>query len=86
MKIRCVWEHNGNDSIVYSDNFAGAYTRGRTREEAIRKMPLEIAAYLRWAGKPLPDVPETELFRKKHRNSRFPTLTPMCFLTGNGKN
>ena len=44
MKIRCVWEHNGNDSIVYSDNFAGAYTRGRTKEEAIRKMPLENAA------------------------------------------
>ena len=65
MKIRCVWEHNGNDSIVYSDNFAGAYTRGRTKEEAIRKMPLEIAAYLRWAGKPLLDFPETEIVQEK---------------------
>ncbi len=65
MKIRCVWEHNGNDSILYSDNFTGAYTRGRTKEEAIRKMPLEIAAYLRWAGKPLPDVTETEIVQEK---------------------
>ena len=65
MKIRCVWEHNGNDSIVYSDNFAGAYTRGRTKEEAIRKMPLEIAAYLRWVGKPLLDFPETEIVQEK---------------------
>lgn len=65
MKIRCVWEHNGNDSIVYSDNFAGAYTRGRTREEAIRKMPLEIAAYLRWAGKPSIDLAEPEIVQEK---------------------
>ncbi len=65
MKIRCVWEHNGNDSILYSDNFTGAYTRGRTKEEAIRKMPLEIATYLRWAGKPLHDFPETEIVQEK---------------------
>ncbi len=25
MKIRCVWEHNGNDTILYSDNFIGAF-------------------------------------------------------------
>lgn len=65
MKIRCVWEHNGNDSIVYSDNFAGAYTRGRTKEEAIRKMPLEITAYSRWAGKPSIDLAEPEIVQEK---------------------
>lgn len=45
VKIECVWEHNGNDSILYANNFIGAFTRGATKEEAIGKMPLEIASY-----------------------------------------
>jgi hypothetical protein len=40
MKIECVWEHNGNDSILYSGNIIGAFTRGKTKEEAIGKMPV----------------------------------------------
>lgn len=32
MKIKCVWEHNGNDSLLYSNNFIGAFTRGETLE------------------------------------------------------
>ena len=35
MKIRCVWEHNGDDSILYADNFVGAYTRGEWKGEAV---------------------------------------------------
>lgn len=50
MKIRCVWEHNGDDSLLYAGNFAGAFTRGSSREEVIRKMPSEIEAYLKWKG------------------------------------
>lgn len=38
MKIRCVWEHNGNDSILYSDNYVGAFTRGESKDIAMRKM------------------------------------------------
>ena len=34
MKVRCVWEHNGNDSILYAENFIGAFTRGSSLEEA----------------------------------------------------
>ncbi len=26
MKIRCVWEYNSDDSILYADNFIGAFT------------------------------------------------------------
>ncbi len=33
MKIRCVWEHHGNDTLLYSDNFVGAFTRGASRED-----------------------------------------------------
>lgn len=48
MKIRCVWEHNGNDSMLYSSNFVGAFTRGESKEIALSKMQDEIKAYLRW--------------------------------------
>ena len=48
MKIHCVWEHNGNDSMIYASNFIGAFTRGENREIALGKMQDEIKAYLRW--------------------------------------
>ena len=35
MKINCVWEHNGNDSILYASDFVGAFTRGASKEEAV---------------------------------------------------
>ena len=53
MEIRCVWEHNGNDSIVYAENFIGAFARGESREAALRKMPAEILAYQAWRGQPV---------------------------------
>lgn len=48
MKIKCVWEHNGNDSLLYSANYIGAFTRGETKEIALSKMQGEVEAYLRW--------------------------------------
>ena len=38
MEIHCVWEHNGGDSLLYAENFAGAFTRGTNRDIAIGKM------------------------------------------------
>ena len=52
MKTECVWEHNGDDSMLYSSEFIGAFSRGASKEEALRKMPREIAAYCAWSGQP----------------------------------
>lgn len=65
MKIRCVWEHHGNDTLLYSDNFVGAFTRGASREEALEKMPSEIMSYLRWKNVEIPTALETELVQEK---------------------
>lgn len=65
MKIRCVWEHNGDDSILYADNFIGAFTRGASKTEALRKMPSEIRSYLKWKGDTAPTVLETEIVQEK---------------------
>lgn len=54
MEIRCIWEHNGADSLLYAENLVGAYTRGASLEEALAKMPAEGEAYLRWLGQDVP--------------------------------
>lgn len=50
MTVNCVWEHNGNDTLLYAVEYVGAYTRGETLEAAIEKMPAEIFSYLKWRG------------------------------------
>ena len=60
MKIRCVWEHNGEDSLLYAEHFPGAFTRGAGRAAALAKMPGEIASYLKWRGETVPDALEAE--------------------------
>lgn len=65
MKIRCVWEHNGDDSILYADNFIGAFTRGASKELAIEKMPSEIRSYLMWKGGLISDSFEPEIVQEK---------------------
>ncbi len=54
--VRCAWEHNGNDSLLYARDYIGAYTRGETLEAAIQKMPSEIRSYLKWAEVPFADA------------------------------
>ena len=48
MKISCVWEHNGDDTLLYAVNYPGAFARGCSLQEAMEKMPGEIVSYLRW--------------------------------------
>ncbi len=57
MKNRCVWEHNGNDTLLYSSDFPGAFTRGENAEAALKKMEREIHSYLRWLNLPGTDEP-----------------------------
>ena len=64
-RINCVWEHNGNDSILYADNFVGAFTRGASREEAMLKMPEEIRRYQLWLGETPADSYDVEIVQEK---------------------
>ena len=65
MKIRCVWEHNGDDSILYSDNLIGAFTRGRTKDIALEKMAGEVRAWLHWRNGSEPEHLEIEIVQEK---------------------
>lgn len=66
MKIHCIWEHNGNDSLLYADNFIGAFTRGKSREIALSKMENEITAYLKWSGDLAAESFEAEIIQEKN--------------------
>lgn len=46
--MKCVWEHNGGDTLLYSAECIGAYARGENLETAIAKMKAEIASYTAW--------------------------------------
>ena len=65
MKIRCVWEHNGSDSLLYSDNYIGAFTRGETKDIALSKMEDEIKSYLKWKKDVVPETFEIEIVQEK---------------------
>ena len=65
MKINCVWEHNGNDTLLYATDFIGAYTRGESLEIAKAKMPREIVSYLKWLGKDTADSIEIAITQEK---------------------
>ena len=53
LQIKCIWEHNGADSLLYAENFIGAFTRGESLEVAKEKMSAEIQAYLNWLNENL---------------------------------
>lgn len=61
MKIKCIWEHNGSDTLLYSVTAAGAFTRGASKDEALRKMPSEIISFMRWKGEDIPDIKEKDI-------------------------
>lgn len=64
--MRCVWEHNGNDTLLYSIDYVGAFTRGENLEVAIGKMQDEAASYLSWKNEPLSDTFAVEIVQEKN--------------------
>ena len=65
MRIACVWEHNGEDSLLYAENLIGAFTRGESREIALRKMEGEVRSYLRWRGESVQTSCEIVIVQEK---------------------
>lgn len=65
MTINCVWEHNGNDTLLYAVDYIGAYTRGENLEIAKAKMLGEIISYLKWLGGDTTDNIEVVISQEK---------------------
>jgi len=69
--LRYVWEHNGNDTLLYSVDYIGAYTRGSSLEIAISKMEAEIAAYSSWSGQDFEFNSKIEIVQDRDSNLRI---------------
>ena len=54
-ELRCIWEHNGDDSLIYIENLPGAFSRGPSLADAMDKLEAEAGSYLRWLGCDLPE-------------------------------
>lgn len=65
MKVRCCWEHNGDDTLLYALDDVGAYARGESLAAASAKMPEEIASYLAWIGQDPPEDVTVEVAQEK---------------------
>ena len=63
--MKCVWEHHGNDTLLYSIDHIGAYTRGESLELASAKMNAEIASYCAWINNNCSLAGEIEIVQEK---------------------
>lgn len=45
LPVKAVVEYNEDGFLIYASNFAGAYGRGKTKEEALGKFTREIPEY-----------------------------------------
>ena len=66
--MRFIWEHNGDDTLLYSEECIGAFTRGKSLEEAIEKIPDEINSYLNWRKEPALENITIEIIQEKNSN------------------
>ncbi len=66
MKVYCVWEHNGDDTLLYARDLPGAFSRGASLDEALEKMQGEARSYLQWRGEALPDTVESAVVQEKN--------------------
>lgn len=54
MELRCVWEHNGEDTLLHIENLPGCCARGPSLAHAMEKLPEAARSWLSWAGQPAP--------------------------------
>lgn len=52
MRVRLIDEYNADGHLLWAEEYPGAYARGRTRDEALAKLPDELGRYARWLGLP----------------------------------
>lgn len=69
--MKFVWEHNGNDTLLYSADCIGAYTRGETLGVAIGKMKTELDAYASWSHQSIETHLKIDIIQEKNSDLRI---------------
>lgn len=65
MKHKCFGEHNGDDTLLYSIDYLGAYTRGSALDAAKEKMRDEIHSFALWSGQAVDEKLVVEISEEK---------------------
>lgn len=60
-KLRCVWEHRGDDTILWAVDYPGAFARGANLSEALKKLPDDLSAWSVWTGGALSEYSGVEI-------------------------
>ena len=60
-RLRCVWEHRGDDTILWAVDCPGAFARGTNLSEALKKLPEDLSAWSLWTGGALPEYSGVEI-------------------------
>lgn len=84
MKVRCCWEHNGEDTLLYALDCVGAYARGQSLNAALSKMPAEIANYQAWLGQSAPEDVTVEVAQEKPSTLNIADADSDVLLDGEG--
>ena len=50
MKIYCIWEHRGEDTILWATDYPVAFARGASLKEALAKLPAVLREWSAWTG------------------------------------
>lgn len=66
MKIECIWEHNGDDTLLYAKDYVGAFTRGENLHVALQKMNNELRSYSLWLGNEMLEEVEPVIIQEKN--------------------
>ena len=66
MKIECIWEHNGGDTLLYAKDYVGASTRGENLQVALQKMNDELRSYSLWIGNEMLEEVEPVIIQEKN--------------------
>lgn len=59
--IRCHWEHRGEDTILWAMDYPGAFARGASLQEAMEKLPRDLADWSAWTGGSAPELCEIQI-------------------------
>ena len=54
--VSCVWEHRGEDTILWAADYPGAFARGANLAQALEKLPRDLRDWSEWTGGAVPEA------------------------------
>jgi len=69
MLIKAIDEFNSEGHLIYAENYIGAFVRGKTQQEALKKFSNEIQQYAHWLRKAVPSAEECQISIVQEKSS-----------------